>query len=139
MAHPDLAGRALATGATEVRFIGCPPEDCANHEGNLWMEQRLERKRLPRLRREVAQTSISTSWEAPNDFRRAFRVLPHPSKATTYGLSLTLANWRAMLPALVLLAVVLAATIALTSVPYRPAAGNQASIRIDLQHRSGLQ
>ena len=138
MAHPDLAGRALAAGAAEVRFIGCPPEDCANREGNLWMEQRLERKRLPRLRREVAQTSISTGWEAPNDFRRALRVLPNQPKATTYGLSLTVANWRAMLPALVLLAVVLAATIALTGVPYRPAAGNQATIRIDLQHRSGL-
>ena len=138
MAHPDLAGRALATGAAEVRFVGCPPEDCVNREGNLWMEQRLERKRLPRLRREVAQTSISTGWEAPNDFRRALRVLPPQSKATTYGLSLNRTNWRAMLPALVLLAVVLAATIALTGVPYRPAAGNQASIRIDLQHRSGL-
>ncbi len=138
MAHPDLAGRALAAGAAEVRFIGCPPEDCANREGNLWMEHRLERKRLPKLRREVVQTSISTGWEAPNDFRRALRVLPPQSKATTYGLSLNQTNWRAMLPALVLLAVVLAATIALTGVPYRPAAGNQASIRIDLQHRSGL-
>ena len=35
---------ALAAGAAEVQIVGCPPEDCANREGNLWLQRRLERE-----------------------------------------------------------------------------------------------
>jgi mono/diheme cytochrome c family protein len=138
MAHPDLAGRALAAGAAEVQFVGCPPEDCANREGNLWMEQRLERKRLPKLRRDVARAAIHTEWDAPNEFRRAIAGESPPSPATTYGLRVTRASLRSLVPALLLLAAVLAVTIALTGVSYRPASASQAAIRIDLRHRSGF-
>jgi hypothetical protein len=70
MAHPDLARAALRAGAAEVQFTGCPPEDCANREGNLWLQERVERKRLPRLRRELAPdpsrgqagAPVSTGW-----------------------------------------------------------------------------
>lgn len=138
MAHPDLAGRALAAGASEVQFVGCPPEDCANREGNAWLQQRIERQRLPKLRREFAQAPLATDWLAPNDFQQAVHAPQHQSQATAYGFKLSKANWTSMLPALGLLAAVLAATIALTGLPYRPAAAGQARVRIDLRHRSGM-
>jgi ferredoxin/mono/diheme cytochrome c family protein/coenzyme F420-reducing hydrogenase delta subunit len=138
MAHPDLAGRALAAGAAEVQFVGCPPEDCANREGNLWMEHRLERQRLPKLRRDVARDAIHTEWDAPNEFPRAIAGESPRSPATTYGLRVTRASLRSFVPALLLLAAVLAVTIALTGVSYRPASASQAAIRIDLRHRSGF-
>ena len=37
MALPDLVERGLAAGAAEVQIVGCPPEDCTNREGNLWL------------------------------------------------------------------------------------------------------
>ncbi len=71
MAHPDLLGEALKAGASQVQIFGCPPEDCANREGNTWMQQRLERQRLPRLRREFEAAAISSDWVAPNRFLSA--------------------------------------------------------------------
>ena len=70
MAHPDLVSQALAAGAAEVHFIGCPPEDCANREGNLIMQQRLERKRQPRASHDLEGAAISSDWVAPNAFRK---------------------------------------------------------------------
>jgi mono/diheme cytochrome c family protein len=138
MAHPDLARRALAAGAAEVQFVGCPPEDCANREGNLWMEQRLDRHRLPKLRREVPRIAIRTGWDAPNDFSRALTGRSQRAPATSYGFRPTRASLRSLVPALVLLVAVLAVTIALTGVSYQPVAASQAAIRIDLRHRSGF-
>lgn len=138
MAHPDLAVRALAAGAAEVQFVGCPPEDCANREGNVWMQDRLGRTRLPRLRRNYATAPIARAWTAPNDFGMALQGSHPPTNATTYRFKLTRNNWHTMLPALALLGVVLALTIALTGVTYRPLLAKEATLRIDLRHRSGF-
>jgi ferredoxin/cytochrome c551/c552 len=144
MAHPDLARDALRAGAAEVQFVGCPPEDCANREGNLWLQERVERQRLPRLRRELAPdpdrglagAPVSTGWLAPNDFQRALRDKGrHP--ATTYTLGFETLNGRSVAPALGLLVVVLALSILATMVPYRPQAGGQARVAVSLSHRSG--
>lgn len=136
MAHPDLARNALRAGAAEVQFVGCPPEDCANREGNLWLQERVERRRLPRLRRELAGAAVSTGWLPPNDFPQALRGGGrHP--ATTYALSLGSLNWRSAAPALGLLVAVLALSILATMVPYRPATGDQARVSVSLVHRSG--
>lgn len=136
MAHPDLARSALRAGAAAVQFVGCPPEDCANREGNLWLQERVDRQRLPRLRRELIGAPVSAGWLPPNDFARALagegRV-----PATTYTLGFSQLRWRSAAPALALLAVVLALSILATMVPFQPPASTQAQVSVSLVHRSG--
>lgn len=138
MAHPDLARDALKAGAADVQFIGCPPEDCANREGNLWLQARVERQRLPRLRREVPEEAVITAWQAPNDFGRALQSNEVSQQATSYaplrtgGLSA-----RNLVPALGLLAVVMALSVASSVLPYRPFAANEARAVLNIIHSSG--
>lgn len=142
MAHPDLATKALEAGAKEVQFVGCPLEDCANREGNVWLEQRLARERLPKLRVTYADAPISTAWIAPNEFKKAVApaqktpVPGHP-KASAYGFSLTKTNWTGLFPGLVLLGLVLAGQVWLSNVSYQPYPANQAMIEIAMTHKSG--
>ncbi len=140
MAHPDLAERALAAGAAQVRFVGCPPEDCANREGNLWMQQRLERRRMPRLRLEAARPPqrVLSVWAAPNDFWRSLAGKIRPTPASAYE-DLPAARWnaRTFAPALLLMAGVLALQLMLSNVPYTPYPAQQAAVEISLEHRPG--
>ncbi|MCS6844586.1 MAG: cytochrome b N-terminal domain-containing protein [Caldilineales bacterium] len=138
MAQPDLATQALAAGAAEVQFVGCPPEDCANREGNLWLQERLDRRRLPKLRRQFVGAPIATDWLAPNDTQQAVAASQHQPLATAYSFKMDAGGWRAMVPALALLALTLVLTIPLTSVPYRPSVSQGAVVRIELRHRSGM-
>ena len=80
MAHPDLAAKALAAGAAEVQFVGCPPEDCANREGNVFMQQRLERKRLPRAGHKLDGAAPASDWLPPDDFGWALTAKTHQSR-----------------------------------------------------------
>ncbi len=137
MAHPDLAAQALEAGASEVQFIGCPPEDCANREGNLWLAQRLERERLPKLKKQFVDAPITTDWLPPNNFVQALRGKTHKTMATTYGFALSQANWKTFIPALALLIVILAAQIWMSDLPYTQAAAAQSRIEIAMTHRSG--
>jgi len=66
--QPNDLMQALDLGAAETKLIGCPLEDCAQREGNLWAHNRLTRERLPRLRREYAGAAIAASFPAPDDF-----------------------------------------------------------------------
>lgn len=136
MAHPDLARDALAAGAAEVQFVGCPPEDCPNREGNLWMQERIDRQRMPRLRRQLIGAPVSGGWLAPNDFPRAL-VGEGRGPATTYALGFDKLNRRGLAPALGLLFVVMALSILATKVPYQPPAAAQAQLAVSLIHRSG--
>lgn len=65
---PNDLMQALDLGASETKIVGCPLEDCAQREGNLWAHNRLTRERLPRLRREYAGAPIAASFPAPDDF-----------------------------------------------------------------------
>ena len=134
MAHPDLAAKALAAGAAEVQFVGCPAEDCANREGNVFMQQRLERKRLPRAGHELDGAS---DWLPPDDFGRALTAKTHQTGATAYDFVVFAENWRRLLPVGALLVAVMAVTVLLSRVPYAAYADNQARIEIFLAHRSG--
>ena len=136
MAHPDLARNALAAGAAEVQFVGCPPEDCANREGNLWLQERVDRQRLPRLRRELAGAPVSAGWLPPNDFPRALAGQGR-GPATTYTLGFDKLDRRGLAPALGLLFVVVALSILATMVPFQPPASAQAQVSVSLVHRSG--
>lgn len=138
MAHPNLASEALKAGAAEVQFIGCPPEDCANREGNLWEQLRLTRERLPKLKRADADAPIITDWVPPNDFARALKSETHQSAATAYDYRFTSSGWRAYIPALILLIVVLAFIIWLADIPYTPFPAQPSVVEIALNHRSGF-
>lgn len=142
MAHPDLAEKALAAGAVEVRFIGCPPEDCANREGNLWMQQRLDRQRQPLLRQDHSKLPLFTSWLPPDQFQQGLTA-ESTTPPTAYPAALAPAKqgirptWPNFLPALVLMGVVLAGQLALTSFPFQVYPSDQARLKITLQHRLG--
>ncbi len=82
MVLPDLVSEARSAGAASVSLVGCPPEDCANREGNLWLANRVSGERKPRLRGGGAP--VSTSWLSPIDLRRALARPGSDSAATSY-------------------------------------------------------
>ncbi|MFZ5918770.1 MAG: 4Fe-4S binding protein [Chloroflexota bacterium] len=129
MLHPGLLSRTLEAGAAAVQVVGCPPGDCANREGNLWLEERLARRRAPRLKSAYAAAPIHTAWLPPDEFERALAPLPQRTQdplaepATPWG-------WRQFVPALALLAIVLLAQVLLTRLPFALYDDAQASIRI---------
>ena len=66
-AHPDLIARTLDSGASQVQIIGCPPNDCAHREGNVWEEERLTRQRLPKLKHAYEDAPITRVWLPPGE------------------------------------------------------------------------
>jgi len=138
MAHPNLVTRALEAGAAEVQIIGCPPEDCANREGNLWEELRLERKRQPKLKRKFAGAPISMDWVPPNDFQQALHADTHQTRATSYDFNLKSIPLAALLPAFALFALFMAITVGFSLIPYTAFGSEQAAIEIQMKHRSGV-
>jgi ferredoxin len=137
MAHPDLAVKALEAGAAEVQFIGCPPEDCANREGNLWLQERLDRKRLPKLKSRYSKASIYTDWLPPNDFVQALAKPNTKREATGYQLGLPQINWPKFIPAITILGLALAFQIWLSDIRYQPYPANAALLEVALNHRAG--
>jgi hypothetical protein len=138
MAHPGLAEEAIKAGAVEVQFIGCPPEDCVNREGNLWMERRLSRERLPKLHLAYVGEPIQTVWTAPNRFHAALRSMVKSAEASAYNLRLTTRDWRRLLPLVVLLAIVTTIQVAISHFPYHAYAADQALVEIMLDHQAGV-
>ncbi len=137
MAHPNLATRALEAGASEVQFIGCPPEDCANREGNLWLQERLDRKRLPKLKSNFRDAPIFSDWLPPHDFTIALEKPNDQREATSYNLELSQIKWRNFIPAILLLIIIFAAQIWLSDRPFEPFPENLAVLEIALNHKSG--
>ncbi len=132
MANPDLAEQVLEAGASEVQFIGCPPEDCANREGNLWMQQRLSGERLPKLKPAFIPL-IQTNWVAPTEFNRA----ANQPEATSYHFAPSKKHLRFILPLLALLAVVTMAQIYISDFPVDFFTADESLVTINLTHRSG--
>ena len=137
MALPDLVERGLAAGAAEVQIVGCPPEDCANREGNLWLQRRLERMRLPKLGRAYVDAPITTDWLPPNDFRKALGAQTHQTAATSYDLKPGRAHLRNLAAAAGIMLALLAVTVALSRVPFRPYPASGGLIEIALKHSAG--
>lgn len=137
MAHPSLAEQALRAGAAEVQFVGCPAEDCANREGNVWLQQRLNRERLPKLNPEFANAPIRTRWLAPNEFASAATPTTAPNTATAYGLAFKSFAGRSGIGLAIVLIVFLAVQLGLSQWPFQPYAANEAVVAFTLKHRSG--
>jgi len=110
--HPDLIGQIRQAGATDVQIVGCPPEDCAQREGNLWLAQRLMRQRLPRLKREFGDVPIAMHWLPPDEF-------PHSTDRAGASMSRGL-TWRNWLAAFALLSGILLAQIWLMQIRFQP-------------------
>jgi len=125
-APPDLLTRTLDAGVAEVLVVGCPPDDCANREGNYWAEQRLIRERVPRLKRPYAYAPISAYWLPPDDFSQAIEAGMLPTEDNGGGQSVdyleqrrmfTELSWRNYIIAFLLLAAVMVLQVLLTDLP----------------------
>lgn len=66
MLNPRLVERLGALGVKQVEVIGCPAEDCANREGNVWTALRMQGTRLPRLK-EAFRSLVRLNWLAPSE------------------------------------------------------------------------
>jgi hypothetical protein len=128
-----MAARMLAA---EVQVVGCPPDDCANLEGNLWLEARFARERTPTLRRTLAEGPIFATWLPPDRFAEALarrpqeaeepqEPEPRPKKddeeeRLTWERFLPAPNWRHLLLDLGLAALFLVLVVALANIPCTP-------------------
>lgn len=134
MAPPSLAGDAIEAGAGEVRFVGCPPEDCANREGNEWLEERIDRKRRPRLRRIFANAPIGSFWLPPDETKDALRSPLGRERATGYGLS---PSSRDLVRPGTFMAVVLVIQLLLTNLSFTPHNADAARVTLEMLHVPG--
>jgi ferredoxin/coenzyme F420-reducing hydrogenase delta subunit/cytochrome c2 len=135
MANPNLASQALEAGAGEVQFIGCPPEDCANREGNTWLYDRITGKRLPKLKTDFI-SRVHTAWAAPADFGKAVNS-KIKSEPNTYAFKPGARHLRFILPLLGIMAVVTAIQIWLSDVPTKFFSADSATLAIQMTHHSG--
>lgn len=135
MANPNLAAQALDAGAKEVQFIGCPPEDCANREGNLWLNERVTGERLPKLRPNFIPL-VHTAWAAPKDFGTALQT-KGKSEANTYNFTPNKSHLRFIIPLLILMGVVTSAQIWLSDMPTQFFNKDSAILAIQMTHHSG--
>lgn len=138
MVHPDLAVHALDAGASEVRIVGCPADDCANLEGNVWLEERLQRRRRPQLKRRHADAAITTAW-LPPDATHAALGSPPPGGGAPASIREMAAgrHWRRLIPAGMVVLTFGVATVLLTMIPFDPGGNDEARIEIALDHRDG--
>ncbi len=129
---PDLLIDTLDAGAAEVQVVGCPPDDCAHREGNLWAEQRLTRQRAPRLKRAYANVPIAATWLPPDSFEEALQeqVDQEQSNWLESRRIFQLLTWRNFLPAFSMLAIVMALQIWLTDISFRPQNQETAVLRL---------
>lgn len=135
MANPKLAAQALEAGASDVQFIGCPPEDCANREGNTWLNDRVNGERLPKLKPDFIP-HVHTAWAPPTDFGRALKSQVK-SEADTFKIKLNAGHLRFILPLLGIMAVVTAAQIWLSNRTVEFYGEETASLAVQMTHHSG--
>ncbi|GAB4426852.1 MAG: hypothetical protein Kow0031_06720 [Anaerolineae bacterium] len=139
MVNPGLMTHALDAGATEVQVVGCPPNDCTNREGNVWMEERLNRTRAPRLKPKFKEAPIFTTWLAPDHFADALPLHAQSAKAepqqppTTFEQVMASFNRRNLILTIILLAVGLLLQVRFTYTPFNSATAEQAAVRVALR------
>ncbi|MEN8040709.1 MAG: hydrogenase iron-sulfur subunit [Actinomycetota bacterium] len=133
MAHPHLAQKALDAGASDVQFIGCPPSDCANMRGNTWTQSRLDRTRVPRLKKRYLDAPIETDWVSPIDIASA---TANPGEHSIVDPA-DHPGWRRMIPLGILVAAVSVVSILLTNISFSPGFPDTAVISIAMKHQPG--
>ncbi len=135
MANPNLAAQVLEAGASDVQFIGCPPEDCANREGNIWLNERVTGERLPKLKQNFIPF-VHTAWAAPNDFGKAI-TSKIKSEPNTFTFTPNRSHLRFVIPLLAVMAVVTAFQIWLSDWPTQFFNADSAILAIQMTHHSG--
>jgi len=133
MAHTGLAIEALNGGAGDVQYIGCPPADCANRDGNTWVQERLDRERVPRLKKAYIDAPIRSDWVSPTDFTAA---LEHPGERSVADPD-KVPPWTKLVPVGMLVLVVSLLSIAATNLPFTIAGTDDAVLSIALHHQGG--
>jgi len=133
MAHTSLAIEALKSGAGDVQFIGCPPADCANRDGNTWVQERLDRVRVPRLKKAYVDAPIQSDWVPPTDFSVA---LEHPGEHSDADPN-PVPSRSKLIPVGLLVLVVSLLSVAATYLPFSPAGADDAVLSIALHHQGG--
>lgn len=141
--HPNLLTSTLAAGAAAVQVVGCPPDDCAQREGNFWIHSRLARQRVPRLRRNYINAPISTAWVQPTAFAAALAAPAMPEGGVSPwsdvradephlpGLTVfRKMTWRHYLPGFGLLALALALQVALGHLPYQAYGATESHVQL---------
>lgn len=142
-AHPNLLTATLSAGAAAVQIVGCPPDDCAQREGNFWIHSRLARQRVPRLRRNNINAPISTAWVQPTAFAAALTAPAAPEGGVSPwsdvradeprlpGLTVfRKMTWRHYLPGFGLLALALALQVALGHLPYQAYGATESHVQL---------
>ncbi|MBI5962201.1 MAG: hydrogenase iron-sulfur subunit [Chloroflexi bacterium] len=135
MANPNLAAQALEAGASDVQFIGCPPEDCANREGNVWLNGRITGERLPKLKPNFIPL-VHTAWVAPTDFGKAIKS-QIKSEPNTFTFTPNKSHLRFIIPLLGVMAIITAFQIWLSDVPTQFFSADSAMLAIQMTHHSG--
>ncbi len=133
MVHPGLVAAAIDAGAGDVQIVGCPPADCANREGNTWLQARLDRTRVPRLKREYLESPITTDWVAPDSFDEAVsnpggQPVADPEEQP---------SMRRLLPVLGIVTLVTLLSIAATNIRFTPGTAGDTVIAVAMDHRGG--
>jgi ferredoxin len=133
MIHPGLIALAIDEGAGDVQIVGCPPADCANREGNTFLQARLDRERVPRLKKEYLEAPITTDWVAPDSFADAVATpgaqpIADPAQRP---------SWKKQLPVLAIVTVVTLLSIAATNIRYTPSTADDTVIAIAMDHQGG--
>ncbi|MEI6290705.1 MAG: hydrogenase iron-sulfur subunit [Chloroflexota bacterium] len=137
---PSIVSRAITAGAGEVRIVGCPVEDCAAREGNQWEAARLDRTRLPRLKKGFENAPIHTFWLSPDSFSKSLVEIPTGIKVKNADLETGMIDldnpgWftkavRNFLPLLVVLGIILSLQVwASRTWLFRPIASGEARVQ----------
>ncbi|MFN8413079.1 MAG: cytochrome b N-terminal domain-containing protein [Anaerolineales bacterium] len=135
MANPKLAAQAIEAGASDVQFIGCPPEDCANREGNVWLQDRITGKRLPKLKPAFIPL-VNSTWIAPTEFKKTINTKAE-TQSSAYTFTPDKSHIRFIIPLLGIMAVIFSLQIWLSDFPVNFFAPTSASIAIYFTHHSG--
>ncbi|HNB35970.1 MAG TPA: hydrogenase iron-sulfur subunit [Anaerolineales bacterium] len=135
MANPNLAAQALEAGASDVQFIGCPPEDCANREGNVWLNARVSGERLPKLKPNFIPL-VHTAWAAPTDFAKAAKS-QIKSEPNAFTFTPNASHIRFIIPLLGVMAVVTVIQVWLSDWPTKFFSADSAILAIQMTHHSG--
>jgi coenzyme F420-reducing hydrogenase delta subunit/quinol-cytochrome oxidoreductase complex cytochrome b subunit len=90
---PSFVEYALRSGADGILITGCRTGDCQYRLGNTLTSERLERKREPQLRANVAPQRVRVAWYSAGeetglggeleDFSLALKTLPHGGSMRT--------------------------------------------------------
>ncbi len=131
--HPNVVGQSLDAGASEVKIVGCPPGDCAQREGNLWIEARLNRTRQPRLKRDYIGKPIHTVFAPPNEFTSAL------TNQTFEVFKTSKVSPKHFLRGGLLLAIVLAVQVFFTDIPYQPYAADESLLELGVRNNGEMR